>query len=237
MPQTPAPPRHSLASALIAMLTLTLGAGCSTVTATAPAHPLVTGHWQLDRSASDLVDTKVSAAVSDWEATLRKRSGDAVVDNGSAGYGGHRGGRGGAGGGAQGGSGAGADSTGEEFDAFRPLGPDFPEIRRRLVQVLTPPASLQLDTGSDYVRIASDSLPPRDYHPDEEFSRIDEYGTAKIDSGWAGNAFELQAHYTSRATLVERYEVDPRTDTLTVTYHLRDPMVGKIDLSSVYHRG
>ena len=26
-------------------------------------------------------------------------------------------------------------------------------------------------------------------------------------------------------------------NTLTVTYHLTDPMVGKIDVSSVYHRG
>ena len=38
------------------------------------------------------------------------------------------------------------------------------------------------------------------------------------------------------ATLIEHYEVDARTDTLTLTYHLRDPMVGKIDLSTVYHR-
>lgn len=237
MPQFPAPSRRSLASALIATLTLMLGTACSTVTATAPAHPMVSGHWQLDKSASDLVDTKVSEAISDWEARLRRHSGDAAVDNGGAGgsYGGRRGG----GGGTQGGSGAGsgADSSGEEFDAFKPLGPDFPEIRRRLVQVLTPPTSLQVETGSDFVRIGSDSLPPRDYHPDEEFSRIDEYGAAKIDSGWAGDAFELQAHYSSRATLVEHYEVDPRTDRLTVTYHLRDPMVGKIDLSSVYHRG
>jgi hypothetical protein len=143
------------------------------------------------------------------------------------------------GGGAQAGGGGGqdTDNAGQEFDAFRPLGPDFAETRRRLVQVLTPPTRLQVDTGTDFVRIAPDAVPPRDYHPDEEFSRIDEYGTAKIDAGWKGNAFELQARYSSHATLIEHYEVDARSDTLKVTYHLRDPMVGKIDISSVYHRG
>jgi hypothetical protein len=79
-------------------------------------------------------------------------------------------------------------------------------------------------------------MPPRDYHTDEEFSRIDEYGTAKIDAGWSGNAFELQARYSSHARLIEHYAVDSRTDTLTVSYHLQDPMVGKIDLNNVYRR-
>jgi hypothetical protein len=237
MPPFPAPSRRLIASALIATLTLSLGTACRTVSVTAPTHPLVSGHWQLDRAASDLVDTKVSAAISVWEAQWRKHSADVAVDNGGAdgSRGGRRGGRGGRGG-AQG-SGSGADYPGEEFDAFKPLGPDFAETRRRLVQVLTPPVRLQFETGSDFVRITADGVPPRDYHPDEELSRIDEYGTAKIDAGWSGNAFELQARYLSHANLIEHYEVDPRTDTLTVTYHLRDPMVGKIDLSSVYHRG
>ena len=236
MPPFPAPSRRSIASALVAALALGTLTGCSTVSATAPAHPRVSGHWQLDQAASELADTKVSAAVSEWERKLRKHSGDLVVDNGGGGsHGGRRGGRGG-GGGAQG-TGSGTDYPGEEFDAFRPLLPDFAQTRRQLVQVLTPPVRLQLETGTDFVRIAADGLPPRDYHPDEEFSRIDEYGAAKIDAGWSGEAFELQARYSSHASLIEHYAVDPRTDTLTVTYHLRDPMVGKIDLSSVYHRG
>jgi hypothetical protein len=241
MPQIPALSRRSLAFALMATLTLSLGAACTTVSVTAPAHPLITGQWQLDKAASDLVDTKVNVAVADWEAKLRKHAGDAVVDNGATGSGyGHRGGRGG-GGGSQGGgtadsSGQSADYSYEEFDAFRPLGPDFTEGRRRLTLVLTPPGALHNDLGGDYVRIGRDRLPPRDYHPDEEFSRLDEYGAAKIDSGWSTNAFEVQARYSSRAMLVEHYEVDARTDTLTLSYHLRDPMVGKIDLNSVYHR-
>jgi hypothetical protein len=238
MPQLPVRSCRSLAPALMAALTLSVAAGCATVSSTAPANPLVSGHWQLDKSASDLVQTKVDAAISVWQAKLRKRNGGRDVGTGGP-YSGRGGRHGGSGGGDQDGSATGQGDyqySGEDFDAFRPLGPDFGEVRRRLVQVLTPPDTIKFDTGTDFVRIAPDSVPARDYHTDEEFSRIDEYGTAKIDAGWSGDAFELQARYSSRATLVEHYQVNARTNALTVTYHLNDPMVGKIDVNSVYHR-
>jgi len=238
MPQPPALSRRSPAPAILAALILSLTIGCASVRSSAPANPLVSGRWQLDKSASDLVETKVNAAVSAWQAKWRKRSGNSDAGNAGGGYSGRGGRRGGTGGSAHGGSGndQGSDYSGEEFDLFRPLAPDFAGVRRRLVQVLTPPDTIKFDTGTDFVRIAPDSVPPRDYHTDEGFSRIDEYGTAKIDAGWSGDAFELQARYSSHATLIEHYAVDARTDTLTVTYHLNDPMVGKIDISSVYHR-
>ena len=250
MPQLPAVVPRSLVPAILAASIMSLGAGCATISPTAPAKPLVAGNWRLDSSASDLVETKVNAAVSAWEAKLRKRGG--FFDPGSPGNGGFgargggRSGGGAAGGGGPGGGAAGGDSqlgdpgadgSGEEVDLATPLVPDFAGIHRRLVQVLTPPQRIRFEIGSDYVRIAPDSIPPRDYHTDEEFSRIDEYGTARIDAGWSAEAFELQARYSSHAALIEHYAVDAHTDTMTVTYHLTDPMVGKIDVSSVYHRG
>src|ERR1700686_2705151 len=119
MPQLPALSRRSFAPAILAASILSLGIGCASVTSTAPAHPLVSGHWQLDKSASDRVEPKVSAAISAWPAKLRKRSGYVDAGNVSAGggYGGRGGRRGGPGGGAQGGSGTdqGGDYSGEEF--------------------------------------------------------------------------------------------------------------------------
>jgi hypothetical protein len=242
MPQLPDLPRRQLAPTILAASILGLSMACATVRSTAPANPLLSGHWQLDKSASDLVDTKVSTAIAAWQAKLRKRSGypDAGnAGNAGGGYGGHGGHHGGPGGGAQGGSSVdqSGDTSGEEFDMLRPLAPDFAEVRRRLVQVLTPPDRVRFDTGTEFVRITPDRVPPRDYRTDEEFSRIDEYGTARIDAGWSGDVFELRARYSSHATLIEHYAVDARTDTLTVTYHLNDPMVGKIEVSSAYHRG
>src|ERR1700676_1375545 len=207
MPQLPALSRRPLAPALLAALTLSLSVGCATVSQTAPAHPLVSGHWQLDKSASGLVETKVTDAVSAWQAKLRKRNGGR--DIGTGGYGGRGPRHGAAGGGYQDDIGQGEyQYSGEDFDAFRPLGPDFGQVHRRLVQVLTPPDSIKFDIGTDFVRIAPDNVPPRDYHTDEEISRIDEYGTARINAGWSGNAFELRARYSSHASLIEHYEVD-----------------------------
>jgi hypothetical protein len=224
----------------MAALIVSLAAGCAT-TGSGPANPKLAGRWQIDQAASDLVDTKVSNAIEHTEAQLRKHAGSSGYGNGGT-YGGPGPRRGGGGGGAQdnGPNDMGDDTAPtslEDFDAFRRLGPDFQEIRRRLLGVLTPPMQLQLDIGGDYVRIKSDMAPPYDYHSDDEFSRIDEYGVAKIDSGWKVSAFELRARYSSHAVLLKHFEVDARSDTLSVTYHLNDPMVGKIDLTSVYHRG
>jgi hypothetical protein len=242
MPHLPDLPRRPFAPISLAASILSLSMGCATVTSTAPANPLLSGHWQLDKSASDLVDTKVGNAISTWQAKLRQRSGylDASnAGNSGGGYGGRGGHRGGTGGGTQGGNGTdqSGDTSGEEIDLLRPLAPDFPEVHRRLVQVLTPPDRVRFDTGTGLVRITPDNMPSRDYHTDEVFSRIDEFGTAKIDAGWSGDAFELRVRYSSHATLIEHYAIDAHTDTLTVTYHLNDPRVGKIDLNSVYHRG
>jgi hypothetical protein len=246
MPKLLALHRCPLASAMVAASILSLSAGCASVTSTAPANPQVAGRWELDKSASDLVDTKVDAAISAWEAKLRKRSG--YYDYGNTSTAGGLGGRAGRPGGGQGGPQGGdpqaggsldqsGENSGEEVDLARPLPPDFAGIRQRLVQVLTPPVTLRIETGPDLVRIAPDGIPPRDYHTDEELSRIDEYGTARIEAGWAGDAFELQARYSSHARLVEHYAANAHSNTLTVTCHLTDPMVGKIDLNSVYHRG
>jgi hypothetical protein len=235
MPHFPAP-SHWLATLASAALILTLTSACATTSPNPPANPLVVGHWRLDKSASDLVDSKVDAAVSAWAEKMRKRS--PYADNGAAAASGY--GRGAHHGGNTGDSDVDPNgdyaSVGEEFDMLRPVAPDYEGVHRRLVQVLTPPAVLKLETAPDYVRIAPDNMPARDYHTDEELSRIDEYGTARIDAGWNGNEFELKARYYGGANLVELFEVDARTDTLRVTYHLRDPNVGKIEVNSIYHR-
>jgi hypothetical protein len=222
MPHFPAP-SHRLATLASAALILTLASACSTTSPTAPANPLVTGRWILDKSASDLVDNKVDVAVSAWAERVRKRN--PYADNSPAPH--------------QGTTDVDqyGNYTGEAFDMLRPVAPDYEGVHRRLVQVLTPPGVLKIDTAPDYVRITSDNVPSRDYHTDEEISRIDEYGAARIDAGWHGNEFELKARYYGGAILVEQFDVDAHSNTLRMTYHLRDPMVGKIEINSVYHRG
>jgi hypothetical protein len=213
---------------------LGLGTGCTT-TSTAPGNPHLSGHWQLDSASSDDADAKISQAIEQAESKLRKRLADAGFsqyeqNNGSGG--GHRGGRGSAGNGNAGG----AELNGEEFSQTGYIGPDFVGLRRNLHQVLGSPQSLVIDVKPDNVRLAGDNTPPRDYPPDDEFTRIDEYGIARIDTNWTGPTFNLRARYSSKATVTERYTADDRIRTLTVMRHLIDPVVGKLAVRAVYRR-
>jgi hypothetical protein len=238
----------SLGAALI----LGCMAGCASV-AVAPADSPLSGTWVLDKAASDNVEAKVSQALASAEDKLRKRReryGYDTTDSGTAGNGPAAGGRGGRRGGGQGGAGQGGggqsgtpsggdsdnfDAPGDEFGSQGMLGPDFAGLRTRLMQALFVPMKLKIEVLAEVVRITPDDVPSRDYHLGEEFSRFDEYGTAKIDSSWKDNAFVLRARYTG-ASRVERYELTPHSDTLTLTRQVVDPIVGKLNINSVYHR-
>ena len=113
------------------------------------------------------------------------------------------------------------------------IGPDFAQLRAHLLQVLGAPPSLSLSVAQDSVVIRSDNLPARDYQPGESFVRFDEYGNATVSCGWSGQAFVVRERYLGHAALTERYEVDPKSGTLTYTRELKDPALGNIELKSV----
>ena len=115
------------------------------------------------------------------------------------------------------------------------IGPDFTQLHQHLMQILAAPSSLRLDVQEQTVTIHSDHLPARDYQPGEPFVRFDEYGNATVSSSWSGRAFVVHERYMSHATLTERYEVDPKSGTLTYTRQLKDPTLGSIELKSIYH--
>jgi hypothetical protein len=226
-------PRYRrLALPLAIAFALGLNTAC-TSTSTAPQSPRLSGQWQLDRTASDDADAKISEAIEQAESKLRKRlaeAGFSQYDQNSGNGGGHRARHGGSGN---------SDSTelnGEEFSQTGFIGPDFAALRRNLHQALGSPQSLTIDVKPDAVRLAADNGPPRDYPSGDEFTRIDEYGTAHIDTSWSGPTFNLRARYSSKATMSESYTADDRTDTLTVMRHLTDPVVGKLSVRSVYRR-
>ena len=227
-----APLYRRLAAPLAVALALGLNTACTTTSPT-PGNPHLSGQWQLDRTASDDADAKISQAIEQAESKLRKRLADAgfsqYEQNNSNGAG-HRARRGGSA------SSDSAELNGEEFSQTGYIGPDFVELRRNLHQVLGSPQSLTIDVKSDDVRLAADNGPPRDYPSDDEFTRIDEYGTARIDTSWTGLTFNLRARYSSKATMSESYTADDRAGTLTVMRHLSDPVVGKLSVRSVYRR-
>ncbi|HEX4025300.1 MAG TPA: hypothetical protein VHX52_11455 [Steroidobacteraceae bacterium] len=197
----------------------------------------LSGRWRLDAAASDNVSAQIKKAVDGAESRLRRRRGAGRFGTGGRPGNGAGGGAGSAGGGDANGSGP-DDSlaTADEFGNITRIGPDFRQLRERLLQALDAPSTLRLDVQPDRIDIQSDGLPARDYQPGERFTRVDEYGTAVLDSRWADNAFLLRERYTSGAKLTERYQIGP-DGTLVCTRSLVDPTIGKLELKSVYQRG
>jgi hypothetical protein len=214
---------------------LTLGTASCTTTSTAPSDPHLSGLWRLDPSASDDPDVKISAAIDAAEYKLRKRLSNAGFSQYDQPNGGrHHGNGGGGAGGAGADSGNAAGLNGEEYSQTGYIGPDFNALRQNLSRVLGSPTTLVIDVKPDDVRIAGDGNPPRDYPPDDTFTRIDEYGTARIDTGWSRTTFNLRLRYESHATVRESYSADPHAGTLTVVRNLSDPVAGKLSVLSVY---
>jgi hypothetical protein len=218
LPPRPAKPARlppTAMTAIILILGAVLGACASTQS---PANPTLSGHWRLDTAASDNVGAKIAPALDRARARLRRR-------------------RRGKGNGIGGNDNSGDDSATsvDQFGNITGIGPDFTQLRQRLLDALDVPANLVLDVRPDLIVIQSDGLPARDYSPGEKFTRVDDYGTAVLDSHWSGNAFVLVERYTSGARLTERYEID-HDGSLDCTRSLADPTIGKLDIRSVYRR-
>jgi hypothetical protein len=201
-----------------------------------PASPHLDGQWRLDATASDDPDARITAAISGAEGKLRQRLANAGFDQYGPRDGGGRGRR--SGGSAPGGSppdsASGGELNGDEYTATGFIGPDFAGLRQQLRLVLTTPAQLTIKVLPDTLSMASDSYPVRDYPFGDQFTRMDEYGTARIDSRWKGDTFELRARYSNHATLIEHYTGNAGTHTLSVTYNLNDPVAGKLSVHSLY---
>lgn len=234
MPKDLLLPRRELLRRLSAGTALLALDACATVS-TLPAGNRLSGHWAIDVVASDDVGMRVDRAIALARARLRRRRNGGLDDSPpGAGLGA------GPAEAAPGGptdSDGGPDADDQGPDEYGRIGPDFMQLRERLAQALAAPAKLVITASADELRLEADTLPPRDYHLGERFSRIDEYGTATIDSGWKDDAFQLRLRYGNHATLIERYRTDTSGAGLEVLHRLSDPTVGKIEVRSVYRRG
>lgn len=219
-PRAPA----GLASAVLALLTVSALAGCASTPA--PANTQLQGQWRMDSAASDDATARIASAI---RAAQKQRA--RHFRGGGSGPGPGNGGVGGGGGG----GGGEDDEAANNFDLGARIGPDFQELRSRLQQTLASPATLTFKVQPDDVQIDRDGLPGRDYQPGETITRFEEYGTAQLKSGWKDQAFVLTERYTSGARLEERYALDAQ-GALVYTRSLRDPTVGRIEIRSVYRR-
>lgn len=207
------------ALALVAALAAGTIAACVSTQPPADTDPQLSGQWQLNSSASDHLEARVAQAVDRAEAQQRRRISAYERERARA----------------EANADESAQPGSEPMMPMPFIGPDFKQLRARLLQILAAPLYLNLQVRAGAVTIQSDQLPERDYAPGESFLRVDEYGSATVSCGWSGRVFVIRQRYTSRAELTERFEVDPKTGTLTYTRTLKDPTVGDIGLKSVYH--
>jgi hypothetical protein len=241
------------ARALASALAVSLLAACATITS-APADSRLSGHWVLDAAASDDVGARVAQALVEARKRMRARRPVGAVDSGGGGPGGGgRRGSGGAGSGPDQGGGAGQapepapgaaprtdgtddnpESIIDQYGNTRLLGPDFRALSANLVHAVSNPREIELDVNGDTVRVRTEGLPARDYRLGEGFSRFDEYGTAHMQPSWSADAFVLRARYTTGASITERYQVAKGQSTLTRTVDVVDPVIGKLQLHSLY---
>ena len=207
----PTAPRLIHAIPLLALLC----AACSSLSTETPSTPLP-GNWVLDSAASESPGPKVDKLVSKQENTWRARMtrnrppGGGIADTDSG------------------------DLEGP--DGSLRIRPDFAGMRAELKDAMSPPPKLHVEVNPEQIRLNSGDLPAIDYHPGEDFSRFDEYGTAKVECGWSDHKFVIDARYTNGAERQESYGLDTSGDELVVTRRFNEPGLGRIETRSVYRR-
>ncbi|HEY7930070.1 MAG TPA: hypothetical protein VID71_08665 [Steroidobacteraceae bacterium] len=183
-----------------------------------PANAQLQGQWRVDSAASDNAAARIASAIRTAQKQRARHHRDDV-----------------AGGGPGNAAGSGEDEAANNFDLGARIGPDFQQLRERLLQTLASPNTLTFKVQPDDVQIGRDGLPGRDYQPGDTITRFEEYGTAQLKSNWKEQAFVLTERYTSGARLEERYALDAH-GALVYTRSLRDPTLGRIEIRSVYRR-
>jgi len=203
--------------------------GCTSLRiepAAAPTAAGIGGDWQFDPAVSDDFDAKVAQLVKERQDRMRARRRAAALDGGGDG-----GGRRGGGSGSEYGSPNVLELPQEDSDHFRD----------RLLEDLRPSKIVHIEraaaaTGLVAVDITSDAEPERRYFPGQMVSRIDASGAAQISCGWEGESFLIQAHYVHSASRNWRYDIEPTSHLLRVSFTVSDPEIGRMNLVSRYRR-
>ena len=188
-------------------------AACTSLATQPPAAPpALAGEWQQDAKASEDFERKLVPLLATQRDRMRPRHGSFNVA------------------GSRGASGA------QELEPLV-MPPEEPDkVRARLAGELRPPAKLRIALVGDTVELTGDADPVRHFLPGQSVSRIDGTGAASLVSGWDGRAFVVRARYTDRGSRSWRYEVEPSSGLLRLSFEADDPEFGKFALQTRYRR-
>jgi hypothetical protein len=182
-------------------------------TATPPACASLCGDWRLDVAASDKPQQLLDVAFQQFREPKVRRPHMPNTDN--------------------------LEALGKAADE-EALGPilDRPrrkELREELQRALQQPQGLKISADAEDIRIAGDGASARSVTPGEHSSRVDLYGTARIDARWRGAQLAVSEKYDRRNQQETTYAVGS-DGALRVAQVIARPGLPRVTARSVYRR-
>lgn len=178
-----------------------------------PACASLCGEWRLDPAASDRPDQVLDTALQQYKEPRERRPSRVFSDN--------------------------IEALGKAADE-EALGPilDRPrsrELREELRRTLRQPGSLKVTGDSDDIRIAGDDSSQFSITPGEQHTRVDLYGTARIEARWRGSQLALSEKYDRRNRQETTYAV-AGDGALHVSQVISRRGLPQVTVRSVYRR-
>jgi hypothetical protein len=171
------------------------------------------GEWRLDATASDSSEQLLDSAFQQFKEPKVRRPQIPSTDN--------------------------IDALGKAADE-QALGPilDRPrsrELREELRQVIQQPRSLTISADADDIRVAGDGAARQSVTPGERSTRVDRYGSARIDARWRGALLAVSEKYDRRNQQETTYTLGS-DGALRVQQVIARSGLPRMTLRSVYRR-
>ncbi|MBK9252072.1 MAG: hypothetical protein IPM70_09350 [Proteobacteria bacterium] len=197
-------------AAIMLLLALT---GLARAATTPPACASLCGDWRLDATASDKPEQLLDAAFLQFKEPKARRQSIPNTDNLEA-----------------------LRKAADE-DALGPIlsRPRSRELREELELALRQPRSLIISGNAEDIRIAGDGSSSMGITPGEHSSRVDRYGTARIESRWRGSQLAVREKYDRRNQQETTYSTGS-DGALRVTQVIARPGLPRITVRSVYRK-
>jgi len=179
----------------------------------APACASLCGEWRLDPAASDKPEQLLDAAFQQFKEPRIRRPSRPFSDNIEA------------------------LSKAADEEALGPIldRPRSRELREELQEALRQPGELKITADDDDIRIAGDGASPSSVTPGEHSTRVDRYGTARIESRWRGTQLAVSERYDRRNQQETTYAVGS-DGTLRMVQVISRQGLPRVTVRSVYRR-
>jgi len=197
-------------AAIMLLLALT---GFARAATPPPACASLCGDWRLDATASDKPEQLLDTAFLQFREPKARRQSIPNTDNLEA-----------------------LRKAADE-DALGPIlsRPRSRELREELELALRQPRSLIISGNAEDIRIAGDGSSSMGITPGEHSSRVDRYGTARIESRWRGSQLAVREKYDRRNQQETTYSTGS-DGALRVTQVIARPGLRRITVRSVYRK-